>query len=376
MSMTIRFVIIVIISIIVLGASWFITNQRSSFQKTQLTTTPPIISSTTPSVLKNNASQSFVTIKNIRAQDITGIAKEFAFSAQIPDSWQTEAALASQAIAIYDPGAPGINNLEKSQIFIRYFTASDFLTLPTVTIHERTSLTIADSQAVRYDIEKKRSVENFPNQPQWRNERHIVTDVRVSKKNPSLFYVIAKRPDLSEKVYETFLQSLQIDTVSTSFVEPIAEFNSRITKKPFGISITPNNSPVSPEKFTGYHTGVDVEYGDVKGDVAVHAIAPGTVRVARTASGYGGIIAIEHNINTEPFVALYGHLRPLSMAREGKTVIAGEVIGMLGEGGTTETDFERKHLHFAVRKDATIDLRGYVPDKQELSPWKNPAEMF
>lgn len=46
-------------------------------------------------------------------------------------------------------------------------------------------------------------------------------------------------------------------------VLPIAEFEKRITKKPFGIYITPQNSPVQPERFTGYHTGVDVEYEDI-----------------------------------------------------------------------------------------------------------------
>jgi hypothetical protein len=33
-----------------------------------------------------------------------------------------------------------------------------------------------------------------------------------------------------------------------------------LQKKPFGIYITPENSPVQPENFTGYHTGIDVEY--------------------------------------------------------------------------------------------------------------------
>src|SRR5438105_4096773 len=40
---------------------------------------------------------------------------------------------------------------------------------------------------------------------------------------------------------------------------PIGNSLSRVTKKPFGIYITPQNSPVQPEKFKGYHTGVDFE---------------------------------------------------------------------------------------------------------------------
>src|SRR5579863_6635904 len=41
--------------------------------------------------------------------------------------------------------------------------------------------------------------------------------------------------------------------------EPISGGLSRVTKKPFGIYVTPQNSPVQPEKFTGFHTGIDFE---------------------------------------------------------------------------------------------------------------------
>lgn len=54
----------------------------------------------------------------------------------------------------------------------------------------------------------------------------------------------------------------------------------------------------------------------------------------------------------------------------------GEQIGVLGEGGTTETDGERKHLHFAVLKGESVDLRGYVSTKEELAKWENPTWFF
>jgi len=47
-------------------------------------------------------------------------------------------------------------------------------------------------------------------------------------------------------------------------VLPVNQFFARITKKPFGVYITPETSPVQPEKFTGYHTGVDVEFVDLE----------------------------------------------------------------------------------------------------------------
>src|SRR3990167_7147055 len=38
---------------------------------------------------------------------------------------------------------------------------------------------------------------------------------------------------------------------------PISDWLSRITKKKFGQYITPQTSPVQPERFTGYHTAAD-----------------------------------------------------------------------------------------------------------------------
>lgn len=330
--------------------------------------------STSPTTTGTQTSDSSSPL--IRAQDIPGAASQFTFAAEMPQRWQAEAIAGIEAISLYDPTLPGNDNLEKSQIFIRHFTANDFLTLASVTIHARTPRTIAGRPAVRYDITKKPSVANFPNQPLWRNQRHIVTDIRVSDSNPSVFYVIAKRPNLAPGIYEHFLNTLTVNGAATSLIEPVAEFTPRITKKPFGLFITPDSSPIQPERFTGYHTGVDVEYGDVAGEVLVRAITPGVVRLSQTVSGYGGVLAVEHEINQAKNVAIYGHLKPSSLAPKGQAVAAGETIGMLGDGGTAATDFERKHLHFAVLNSTTVDLRGYVPTKDELALWRNPQELF
>jgi type IV secretory pathway VirB10-like protein len=78
---------------------------------------------------------------------------------------------------------------------------------------------------------------------------------------------------------------------ATLFVPPIDNWQSRVTKKPFGIYITPQNSPVQPEKFKGYHTGVDFEtFSDEQNiDVPIYAVCDGKLLTKRTASGYGGI---------------------------------------------------------------------------------------
>jgi len=158
--------------------------------------------------------------------------------------------------------------------------------------------------------------------------------------------------------------------------EPVADFEARITKKPFGIYVTPQDSPVQPEHFTGYHTGADSEYGDVDGDVPVRAITDGEVVVSRTAQGYGGVMVIRHKTDGKTFLALYGHLKPSSMLKVNTNVATGDQIGILGKGFTSETDGERKHLHFAIINGTTPTIRGYVQTKAELSGWEDPVEFL
>lgn len=154
--------------------------------------------------------------------------------------------------------------------------------------------------------------------------------------------------------------------------EPIGEFEKRITKKFFGTYVTPNNSPVSPERFRGYHTGVDVEYADVEGEVEVRAVAKGEVLVSRNASGYGGVMVIEHEIRGEKYFMIYGHLQQKSMLKVGEKVENGEKIGILGKGYSLETDGERRHLHFGISK--TNNIRGYSENEAELkSNWIDPV---
>lgn len=309
--------------------------------------------------------------KTILAQDVSGSASEFNFSAEIPAGWNIEAIPQNESLNIYNSGTYDSVNLENSQIFIRHFEANAFLTLNTVDILERGELIIKNRPAVKYTIKKRDNIPDFPNQPKWRNELHSVTDIRVSDKNPSVFLVIAKSPELSEEIFEHFLNTLILEPeTSSDFIEPIAEFKSRITKKSFGIYITPDNSSVSPERFQGYHTGVDVEYGDVLSEVPVRAVSDGEVVLSDTVSGYGGVLVIRHN----DVFSLYGHLDPKSLIKAGEKVSAGREIGILGEGNSAETDGERKHLHFAISKE--MDIRGYVALKSELGRWHNPLDFY
>lgn len=158
--------------------------------------------------------------------------------------------------------------------------------------------------------------------------------------------------------------------------EPIAEFKARVTKKSFGAYITPATSPVQPERFSGYHAGVDVEYQDVTADVPVIAIADGQIVYSGWVSGYGGVQIQSVTIDGTPRLALYGHIRPSSLLPVGTTVSKGQQIGLLGAGFSQETDNERRHLHFAILASTEINLRGYAPSQAGLTAWLDPLTFY
>ena len=162
---------------------------------------------------------------------------------------------------------------------------------------------------------------------------------------------------------------------TSSFIVPVEGFLGRINKKPFGIYITKDNSPVSPERFAGYHTGVDVEYGDVEIDVPVFAVVNGVVVTAKTASGYGGGMVVKGQIDGRALYFVYGHVRPSSLVAVGTTVTKGQQLAVLGTGYSQETDVERRHLHFGIAK--TNSILGYVDSQEKLNEgWIDPLELW
>ncbi|MFH0776499.1 MAG: M23 family metallopeptidase [Patescibacteria group bacterium] len=164
----------------------------------------------------------------------------------------------------------------------------------------------------------------------------------------------------------------------TKLSYPIENFATGITKKPFGIYITPKTSPVQPERFTGYHTGVDIETTAAQkdADVWVYAIADGKVELKRRVNGYGGVLILSYVIDGQTYSALYGHLNLPGNLQVGDTVKAKQALTTLGAGFSTATDGERKHLHFSLKPGLDLDLRGYVENESELSGWIDPVKFF
>lgn len=163
---------------------------------------------------------------------------------------------------------------------------------------------------------------------------------------------------------------------SAGLLEPVPRFRDHITKKSFGMYITPDTSPIADDRFTGFHAGVDAEFTDATAAIPVTAIADGTVTFAGWLKGYGGVIVVRHSIAGSPAYALYGHLDAASLVSAGSRVRAGERLGLLGDDHSVQTDGVRKHLHFAIYTGETMDYRGYVPHQEDLAPWMDPLSLF
>ncbi len=188
----------------------------------------------------------------------------------------------------------------------------------------------------------------------------------------------------STEIPTSTLQATSTDpTVSPSedpgISVPVSDARSRVTKKPFGIYITPKTSPVRPERFTGYHTGADLETTPAEADidVPVHAICDGELLVKRTASGYGGVAVESCTINGQAMTVVYGHLRLSSITpKVGEPLMHGEKFAVLGKGYSSETDGERKHLHLAIHKGTAVNILGYVQRKADLAQWIDPLTVL
>jgi|GEM_PF-2126517 len=153
---------------------------------------------------------------------------------------------------------------------------------------------------------------------------------------------------------------------------PMAGADGRVTKKPFGILVGPEDSPVSPERFRGYHTGSDFEVTADEQDVEVpvYAVCEGRLILKRLVSGYGGVAVQACQLGGKDVTVLYGHLRLASIdAVIDQELNQGQRLGTLGQGYNAETDGERKHLHLAIHEGTAVDLRGYVSKKDDLDQW-------
>lgn len=166
---------------------------------------------------------------------------------------------------------------------------------------------------------------------------------------------------------------------ATGFYFPLVRAKDRVTKKPFGIYITSQNSPVQPERFQGYHTGTDFEtFPDEQNvNVSVYAVTSGKILAKKWVNGYGGIIVENATLNNSPVTIIYGHLNLSSINKKtGENLSAGEQIGYLGKDNSRETDGERKHLHLGIYKGSNLNILGYAQSRNDLNQWIDPMSVL
>lgn len=198
-----------------------------------------------------------------------------------------------------------------------------------------------------------------------------------------VLYFVFMRPVDADSISVTInpdtVRSTSESVSQSPFAQPIARFSERVTKKPFGRHITPHDSPVQPETFSGYHTGTDFEIldGEADSEVPVFSITDAVVLERRMATGYGGVVVTSGFVDGEPVTVVYGHVRLSSVrAGIGDSVHTGDALAMLGKGYSAETDGERKHLHLSIHRGTGVNIRGYVSSQAELKNWIDPMQLL
>ncbi|HON52975.1 MAG TPA: M23 family metallopeptidase [Bacteroidales bacterium] len=161
-----------------------------------------------------------------------------------------------------------------------------------------------------------------------------------SKPNMELVIETANRIDiLNKKVY---IQSLSFDTIIS-----LAKNKKDMLKR------IPAIQPLRNNKFSsgfGYrihpvyktyrmHTGIDLT---APTGTKIYATGDGIVREAEYSHGYGKMVLIDHGFS---FQTVYGHMSKI-LVRPGQKVSRGDIIGMVGNTGTSTGS----HLHYEVRR--------------------------
>ncbi len=104
-------------------------------------------------------------------------------------------------------------------------------------------------------------------------------------------------------------------------------------------------------RHTKFHSGIDI--ANARG-TPVHAVAPGVVSEARTMSGYGRVVVIDHGFG---ITTTYAHCTRL-LVKKGDRVERGDYIATMGSTGRSTGP----HLHFELRAgDSALDPLKYLP---------------
>lgn len=161
--------------------------------------------------------------------------------------------------------------------------------------------------------------------------------------------------------------------------EPIDAALSRITKKYFWLKVSPWHSPISPERFSWYHTWVDFETTPEEKDkeISVYTICIWPIILKKNATWYWWVVVQKCSIENQEVTVIYWHLKLKSISlRVNNKINAGQKIWILGVWFTSETWWERKHLHLGIHKWALLNIKWYVDMLSELNGWMDAQKLL
>jgi murein DD-endopeptidase MepM/ murein hydrolase activator NlpD len=151
---------------------------------------------------------------------------------------------------------------------------------------------------------------------------------------------VAKQAYIQSKSYDEVL-NLALDKekmlAAIPAIQPVANQDLKMTASGWGFRIHPIY------KIRKFHYGMDFT-SPVGTDV--YATGDGVVKdVVNSNVGYGKYIEIDHGYG---YTTLYAHLNDFNV-RKGQKVKRGEVIGYVGNTGTSTAP----HLHYEVHRNGT-----------------------
>ncbi|OGJ61901.1 hypothetical protein A3C37_03725 [Candidatus Peribacteria bacterium RIFCSPHIGHO2_02_FULL_53_20] len=162
---------------------------------------------------------------------------------------------------------------------------------------------------------------------------------------------------------------------------PIPSARNRPVALTFGMHVTTDakENPIDPpERFDGYHAGLDYEVSasELDEEIPISAICSGSVLYSGFAEGYGGVLTQRCNISDASVTVIYGHLDGDGLASEGTILAAGDRLGKLAPARSFWSDLNRKHLHLGIHKGEVPDMRGYVQEPMELEEFIDPRAVL
>lgn len=158
----------------------------------------------------------------------------------------------------------------------------------------------------------------------------------------------AKASEIKEATLNNSIQKMQEE--SRKRLSSYTEITLYLTDRHNGARATPSIWPaegrvtsnfgyrIAPLRLASeYHSGIDIAN---EAGTPIYAAADGVVRHSGWAQGYGMCAVVDHGFG---YSTLYGHMSEV-LAKEGKAVRRGQVLGRMGSTGTSTGN----HLHYEV----------------------------